>query len=146
MKNVLQRCIAVVLCLAPMVHASGGQHSKIRNPCQYIPGHWDGNALIIHWLIGKCRYRTYWESATLGSSENFILKMMVDKNSGGIFCPRHGKKKLRGTCVNGAITIITKHGNLKGTLFKNAGEAQGTIYLIPGVGARISVAFERQGY
>jgi hypothetical protein len=114
-------------------------------PCGRLSGKWNGSGKFSHWLVGECVYDGVWTTEALTTPGQFLLRVDIHKKSGSIFCPRRGKTKFKGFCDHGNITIQTGRGVLRGTIAKTEGNAQGTIYILPGLGGTLKVKFVRGG-
>lgn len=135
---------ATLLSLASFAHANFTFHSNIANACDHVPGHWAGKGKATNRMI-ECTYHGYGTSSALDSAGKFTMELVADKDSGSFLCPGHAEKKLVGVCVNGEVTLMTDYGNLIGGFTENMGDATGELSIGLGMGADVSLHFDRVG-
>ncbi len=134
---------AATLSFASMSHADATLYSGVANACEYISGHWAGTGKASNWVIGECIYHGAGTISTLDTTGHFRIEVTSDKDSGSILCPNHTSKQLTGICINGVVTIMTEYGNLAGNFSQNAGNANGTLSVAPGMNADVEIQFQR---
>ncbi|CAM2968266.1 Uncharacterised protein [Legionella steigerwaltii] len=135
---------AAVLSFAHMAHADFTFYSGT-NTCDEIPGNWSGSGKANNWLIGECVYDGSGTIGALDKDGRFNIAVESDKRSGSMVCPDHNSTKLKGTCVNGTVTINTEYGNLNGIFSKTSGSAKGKLSVSPGMDVDVSIQFKRVG-
>jgi hypothetical protein len=143
----MKKCVFILitmLVLNVFPNAFAATHHSKPTTCQNILGHWNGDGILSSWLLGKCKYHGSWNIKSVNSPGNFLLYIVVIKDSGGFLCPKQGKTKFTGVCSNGHIIIITKHGNLSGDFSKNGGFAEGRVSILPGIGGDLRVDFFKE--
>ncbi|STY28873.1 Uncharacterised protein [Legionella wadsworthii] len=132
---------AAALFFTSLTHADFTFYSGTSS-CEDVPGSWVGSGKASNWLI-ECFYNGAGTISTLDNAGNFNIEVNADKRSGSLVCPDHNYTKLRGTCVNGTVTIKTEYGNLNGNFSKNSGTSKGTLSVAPGVDVNVAIEFKR---
>lgn len=143
MQRITQVLICLVmLCLTPVVWADYLLYSADPDACKSLAGQWQGHGKATNLLL-KCTYTGYETISSLDSEGRFIISFYADKKSGGSICPKHLSEELKGTCINGVVTIKTDYGKLKGDFTKNAVDAKGVLTYSPGASADVVVKMQR---
>lgn len=124
-----------------MAHADFTFYSEM-NKCEDVPGNWAGSGKASNWLI-ECSYNGAGTVSALDDAGNFAIEVDADKRSGSFMCPDHHSTRLKGTCVNGRVTIKTEYGNLSGIFTKNSGSAKGSLNVSPGIDVDVAIQFKR---
>lgn len=143
MKRVLSIGLSVAaMFTATMSHADFTFYSTKADSCETISGTWSGSGKGSNWLLGECAYHGEGIISTLDETGQFTLNISVDKDSGSFICPKHEEQSLKGTCVNGVVTLLTDYGNLTGDFSDNAGSASGSLSAM-GMSVEVSAQFHR---
>lgn len=145
----MQRIIQLFICLCTLcsTHAVWADYlfySSDPKACESLAGQWAGHGKASN-LFFKCAYTGYETISSLDSEGRFIISFYADKKSGGSICPAHLTDELKGTCVNGAVTIKTGYGKLKGEFTKDSGDAKGVLTYSPGASADVVVKMQKLG-
>lgn len=111
--------------------------------CNTITGTWTGTAKASSWFLGTCVYHGTGVVSSVDSSGHFTIQATADKDSGSILCPEHGAERVNAVCSNGLVTVQTEFGTLNGSFTSNAGSAEGTLSVSPGIEANVSAQFRR---
>ncbi|CEG55814.1 hypothetical protein [Legionella fallonii] len=135
--------MTVMLCYTNLSHADYIFHSNNTNSCEHISGSWAGKGQAYNWILGSCKYHGSGTVSIPDKDGNFAITVSAYKDSGSSLCPNHSAKQLHGVCINGEVTIHTEFGNLLGTFSEHEGNAQGTLYVAPGIDAKIEIQFQR---
>ncbi|KTD06926.1 hypothetical protein [Legionella jamestowniensis] len=131
------------LSFTSQIYANFILRSASPTVCEDIPGRWHGHGKATNWLIGECKYHGRGSLSSLDSSGYFRIEVTADKDSGSVLCPKHAHEELKGSCIDGVVTIMTNYGNLAGHFSPTQGKAQGTLSVGAGMSAEVLVVFER---
>jgi hypothetical protein len=144
-RNALMGIMVATIAFANVSYADFTFHTNHSNACESLPGQWAGSGKASSWWIGECVYHGAGLISTLDRAGNFSLEVSADKDSGSFLCPNHATQQLAGICVNGVVTVKTDYGNLTGNFSNNAGTANGTLTVSPGINAEVTLSFARVG-
>lgn len=124
-------------------HADFTFHSMAPDSCEHVTGQWAGTGEASNWILGSCTYHGIGSTGPIDLAGNFIISVVAEKESGSYLCPSTATKQLVGNCINGVVTIMTEYGNLNGNFSSTAGDANGRLYVGPGIYADVSLQFQR---
>lgn len=113
--------------------------------CADLAGEWTGTGKVSNWLIGDCYYHGTGKVQGVDAAGKFTLDLEVNKDSGSSVCPNQTTQHLPGTCSNGTVTLNSGYGDLVGNISERAGSAKGTLRILPGVTADVTIQIKKVG-
>lgn len=134
--------LALILMTSSATQADFLIHSATNLSCPMLMGNWTGSGKVSNWAV-DCSYRGSATVHSMDQSGNFIFDITVDKTGGSFVCPNHSSKSLAGSCQDGRIVFKTNYGHLTGNVSGDAGYAEGTLTISPGISADVKINIQR---
>lgn len=135
--------IFIMTLFASISQANFTIYSNNVSDCNSLAGQWSGTGTAYSWIIGTCVYQGSGVLSFVDDMGHLTVQFDAEKKSGGFLCNKNLNQTLPGVCTNGVVTLTTDYGNLTGNFTETSGEASGTLSVLPGIKADISLKFQR---